>query len=106
MISARTSAIAAVAFLALGATLASGEEDKATKVDGSDAKQQQTEFKVGDTVKLGDWQVKVNQVTDPFTPSNDFITPAAGKRFVRVDTEEQPEQEAAGRVLHRVLRPA
>lgn len=87
MTSFRTAAIAAAAVLALGATIASGEENTATKVDGADAAQQAADFNVGDTVELGDWQVKVNGVTDPYVSGNEFITPAAGNRYVRVDAQ-------------------
>ncbi len=83
----RNAAIAAVACIALGSTIASGSEDQAAKVDDSGATQQASDFTVGDTVKLGDWKVKVNQVTDPYTPDNDFVTPAAGNRYVMVDAQ-------------------
>ncbi|MEZ5213102.1 DUF4352 domain-containing protein [Gordonia sp. (in: high G+C Gram-positive bacteria)] len=83
----RNTAVAVMACLALGATIASGSEDKATKVDGNGSTQQGDTFKVGDTVKLGDWKVKVNKVTDPYVPSNEFVTPSPGNRYVLVDTE-------------------
>lgn len=41
-------------------------------------------FKVGQVVKLGDWQLKVEKVTDPLKPQNEFLEPAKGKRWVRV----------------------
>lgn len=87
MIKFRNAAIAFVACLALGATIASGSEDKATKVDGAGNTVEAADFKVGEEVTLGDWKVKVNQVTDPYTPTNDFMTPTAGNRYVMVDTQ-------------------
>ncbi|MFM9378154.1 DUF4352 domain-containing protein [Gordonia sp. VNK21] len=83
----RTAAVAAAAALALGATIASGEENEAKKVDGGPASAQTADFAVGDTVELGDWQVKVNQVTDPYLPGNEFISPSPGERYVRVDAQ-------------------
>ncbi|WOC13725.1 DUF4352 domain-containing protein [Gordonia sp. MP11Mi] len=85
--SLRSAAVAAVAAVALVATIASGEEDTAEKVDGETGTQQTADFAVGDTVKLGDWQVKVHGVQDPYISQNEFITPDAGNRYVVVDTE-------------------
>lgn len=87
MFSLRKVAVAAIACLALGATIASGEEDKAEKVGDDGTSSQQSDFKIGDTVKLGDWQVKVYGVQDPFVSDNEFLTPAPGNRQVVVDTE-------------------
>ncbi|NLG47034.1 DUF4352 domain-containing protein [Gordonia sp. (in: high G+C Gram-positive bacteria)] len=87
MFSFRKAAIAAVAVLALGATIASGEEDKAEKVGADGSSQEQSEFNVGDTVKLGDWQVKVYGVEDPYVSSNEFMAPSPGNRHVVVDAE-------------------
>lgn len=83
----RSAAVAAVATVALVATIASGEDETAEKVDGQPVSQQSTEFAVGDTVKLGDWQVKVYGVQDPYVSQNEFLTPADGNRYVVVDTE-------------------
>lgn len=87
--------------LVVGATVASGEEEKASVVQesgaaesggsadgsgseaGGDAGAKQAS--VGDTVKLGDWQIKVNEVTDPVKPQNEFVTPAEGTRYVAVN---------------------
>lgn len=38
-------------------------------------------------MKLGDYVFVVHKVTDPVKPANDFMTPAAGKRWVSVDAE-------------------
>lgn len=87
VISFRSIAVTAVAVVALGATIASGEEDKPEKVDGANATQQAADFKIGETVKLGDWQVKVYGVQDPYVSDNQFMTPSPGNRHVVVDTE-------------------
>lgn len=97
----------ASATLLVGATVGSGEEQEASVVqtggasqpnavagsagstdsgdagdgDSSGAKQ----AKVGDTVKLGDWEIRVNDVTDPVKSSNEFMTPEAGNRWVSVN---------------------
>lgn len=87
--------------LVVGATVASGEEQKASVVQESgaaktgedaagvanDAKDDNKakQASIGDTVKLGDWQIKVNKLTDPVKPSNEFMTPKAGTRFVAVN---------------------
>lgn len=83
----RIAAIAAATGAAIVATIASGSSNEATRVDGDGAAAQASEFNVGDMVELGDWRVQVHNVADPYTPSNDFITPAAGNRFVVVDAE-------------------
>lgn len=74
--------------VALTATIASGEEDKPTKVDGSGGGQSAAEtFAVGDAVALGDWQLQVHGVTDPYVSANQFLGPAEGNRIVAVDVE-------------------
>jgi len=74
----------------------SGSEDKATKVDTGDTSASggsasssapAQAFKIGDVVKLGDAQVIVHGVKDPFVSTNQFSKPAAGSRYVTVDTE-------------------
>jgi hypothetical protein len=44
-------------------------------------------FHVGDTIKLGDWEVIVHGVTDPLESTNQYLKPKAGNRWVGVDTE-------------------
>ncbi len=87
-------ALAAVAVVVLGVVAvgaSSSSDQTATKVGsggttvaGSKAATPST-FKVGDQVKLGDWTVVVNGVTDPYTPSDSFDAPDPGKRDVVVD---------------------
>jgi hypothetical protein len=81
---------AAVAVIALAA---SGESNEAQKVgSGSPAVSSEAAgggnaaqtFAVGDEVKLGDWTVTVNGVTDPYQSTNEFNKPDG--RFVAVDT--------------------
>lgn len=51
--------------------------------------QQPTEgqaFNVGDRVALGDWELIVHGVTDPFE-GHEFLSPEAGLRWVLVDAE-------------------
>lgn len=86
----RNAAVAAVAVVALGATIASGSDssdNKAEKVDADGNTVSGETFNIGDTVKLGDWSVQVYGIQDPLVPTNGYITPAAGNRFVQVDTE-------------------
>lgn len=85
--------------VATGAVLASGSTNKAEKVNGSGSSSSvpgstppssggaSVPFKVGDEVKLGDWTVKVWGVADPQAAVNEFSKPAAGTRWVGVDTE-------------------
>lgn len=75
--------------VALTATIASGEENTATKVDGgsSAGSPSASSFAIGDTVALGDWQLVVHGITDPYISSNEFMGPKAGNRIVVVDTE-------------------
>jgi hypothetical protein len=84
--------------LTVGALVASGEANTAAKVDDSKSSGSTTEssggtdtpetFKVGDAVKLGDWQVKVYAVTDPVQVAADSISPVdAGSRRIGVDAE-------------------
>ncbi len=89
MNSLKTALTAIAVGAALTATIASGETDTATKVDGSNtsAPAAGQTFKVGDTVKLGDWQAKVYTVTDPYLPANEFGKPKPGNRVVAVDAE-------------------
>ena len=99
----RTLLASGVVALGLLAAIGSGDEE-AKKVDssgtdaggddsGADAPPQV--FKVGDTVELGDLQVVVHGVTDPYTASNEFITPAAGQRWVAVDVEVKNTSDKA-----------
>lgn len=86
-------ALCALMVAVLATVASSPEENEATRSgndggdageDGGDAPQT---FAVGDLVELGDWQVKVHGVTDPFTSSNQFVQPAAGNRYVAADIE-------------------
>jgi hypothetical protein len=82
--------IAVVISLGLAASIASGSSNQASKVGGgSDGGSTGTPqvFKVGDLVKLGDWEVKVWGVQDPFTSTNQFEQPSAGERHVAIDAE-------------------
>lgn len=44
-------------------------------------------FGVGDRVALGDWQVEVHEVTDPYVGDNDFLAPDSGNRWLAIDVE-------------------
>lgn len=81
-----------LALLAVGAallaTIASGETDEAKKVEGGgSAPAPAAAFGIGDVVELGDWQVQVHGVVDPYVSTNQFITADPGNRYVVVDTE-------------------
>lgn len=87
-----TFAVAAIAVLALAA---SSEENTPSRVDESGESGESGEgggsepdvFAVGDLVELGDWQVRVHAVTDPYSEDNPVLQPAAGNRWVAVDAE-------------------
>lgn len=84
-------ALAAILIAVIAAAASTSDENTAKKVDGetgetSDATGDEV-FKVGDKVELGDWQIVVHAVTDPVVPTNEFITPDEGNRWVTVDTE-------------------
>jgi len=90
---------AAVGALAVVALVASAEDNEATLVpaDNGSAEAPRDEvggngdaaggvqrFAVGDTVALGDWEVTVNSVVDPWVSPEEFDTPPAG-RYLEVD---------------------
>ena len=86
---------AATLIAVMGVTMGSGASNDAASVDESsspaaaagsgDSGSKSKTFKVGETVKLGDWRIKVSKVTDPLKPKNEFMTPEKGMRWVRVD---------------------
>ena len=79
-----------IAAVALVATVASGSDEPAQRVDapdeGSGAAAEEN-FAVGDHVRVGDWTVIAHGVTDPVTPANEFLAPSPGNRWVGVDVE-------------------
>lgn len=84
--------------LSLWAATASGTEtaelvgsSTPTEASSSNAAQSQSgqTFSIGDTVKLGNWQLVVNSLTDPQPPSNKFEGPAAGNRWISLDITVQ-----------------
>lgn len=93
--------------VALLASVASSDENEATRVDeGSDGNQNgggggrggggsPEEFSVGDVVELGDWRIQVHGFTDPYTEDNEFLSPAEGNRWVAVDAEVTNNGESA-----------
>lgn len=89
----RTLAGALVIVVAAGAVIASGDDNKAEKVGGNgettapSTSDGGSVYAVGDEVKLGDWTVIVHGVTDPQPAPNQYLQPAAGTRWVGVDTE-------------------
>lgn len=44
-------------------------------------------FGVGDRVSLGDWELIVHGVADPFESTNEFYSPEEGNRWVMTDVE-------------------
>lgn len=44
-------------------------------------------FRVGETVQMEQWRIKVHRLVDPLKPTNPLRTPQAGQRWVRVDVE-------------------
>lgn len=93
-----TAAIAGVLFTSIAST----DEEPAAKVEeptGADSDSsadtastetsevEATAFLVGDLVSLGDWQLKVHEVIDPFESTNEFFEPDEGNRWVAVDVE-------------------
>ena len=61
-----------------------GADDGGQK--GKDSPKSET-FAVGDRIKLGDWEFTVHEVTDPLKPTNEFLTPKSGNRWVAIDLE-------------------
>lgn len=61
-------------------------KDSGKKENAAEDKGPQT-FKTGDRIALGDWQFVVHKVTDPLKPTNEFITPKSGNRWLAVDLE-------------------
>jgi hypothetical protein len=53
--------------------------------ESQDTQKQQKIFRIGDTIKLGDYVIIVNKIEDPFKSSNQFMQPKAGNRLVAVD---------------------
>ncbi len=76
--------------LAVGTLVASGETDEAKKSGDTSEKSSgpAEEFKVGDSVDLGDWGVKVHAFVDPVEVDSESFSPVdEGKRRVKVDAE-------------------
>jgi hypothetical protein len=48
---------------------------------------QEQAFSVGDRVGLGEWEVIVHGVTDPYDDGDEFFVPEPGNRWVLVDAE-------------------
>lgn len=85
------------------ATIASGQTNEAVLVnesgattesvvasgdsDGSRTTDEVATFGVGDRVALGDWQVQVHSMTDPYDNDSDLFNPAEGNRWVAIDAE-------------------
>ena len=44
-------------------------------------------FKVGEAIELGNWELRVHQLTDPLRPTNRLRAPGPGHRWIRVDVE-------------------
>lgn len=88
---------AVVGGLAVVALVASAEDNEATLVPANNGDVEVTEgtdsgsdtptvqrFAVGDTVALGDWEVTVNSVVDPWSSPEEFDMAPTG-RYVEVD---------------------
>ncbi len=87
---ARRILVTSVAGLAVAATVASGSDEPAQKVDGpagAAAAGEVETFTLGDYVQVGDWTVVAHGVTDPLAPTNEFLAPDPGNRWVGVDVE-------------------
>ncbi|MEV4415409.1 DUF4352 domain-containing protein [Catellatospora sp. NPDC049609] len=86
--------VAASAALAMVAACGAGGTNEPEKVGevgasasaGTGEATAAKEFKVGDQVKVGDWEVAVHKVTDPLKPG-EFLQPDKGKRWLRVEVE-------------------
>ncbi len=78
--------LAVVGLVGLVGLVGCGGEQTAQKVGGS-VTAPSGAFRVGDVVKLGDAQLTVVAVTDPFVPGPALTTPAEGSRYVSVEAE-------------------
>jgi hypothetical protein len=90
---ARGVVVGCVSAVGIAASLASASEeatpvddDEAATDDGATGETAST-FAIGDRIELRDLQLVVHGVTDPMVASNDVVVPAAGMRWVAVDTE-------------------
>ncbi len=77
----------AIPFLACGSTASGSDTGTAVTPNATSANSTPTSapktFKVGDTVKIGDWTVKVNKVTT--SKGGEFSTPKSGNIFLIVN---------------------
>lgn len=88
-----TAAIVLLATVSLSGC--AGETNVAEKVEGAASSSTSANaeavsskvFKVGDEVKLGDWQIQVMEVTDPFVSKDEFEKAPEGKRHVALDAK-------------------
>lgn len=85
--------------VALVASVASSEENQATRANEGDGSNDgggasPEEFDVGDIVDLGEWRIQVHGFTDPYTEDNQFVSPAEGNRWVAVDAEVTNNSDA------------
>lgn len=55
-------------------------------------------FGIGDTVALGDWELTVHSLTDPLEPTNEFLSPDEGNRWVSLDVEVGNNADSAENV--------
>lgn len=75
----------------IGGAAASGSKDEAKKVDNSSSSSQEQvndnnkskTFKIGDTIEVKDFKVKVNKVST--SNGTEFIQPKKGNEFLKVD---------------------
>jgi hypothetical protein len=78
--------VAVIIIIIIASSSGGGSSKKAATTPG--AKSAPTAvYKVGDTAKTSGWQVTVYGAKDPWTPTNQFDSPAAGNRYVQVDVQ-------------------
>lgn len=79
-----------ILFTSCGQTKGNKIEETGTKTEDNKSTKEQPKqgpsFKQGEEVKLGDFIIKVNKVTD-FKSDNDFMKPKEGMKLVAVEVE-------------------
>jgi len=60
------------------------DQTASQSTSAQDAPKQQV-FKIGDSIKLGDYMVSVTQITDPYKAKNQYMQPEKDKRLVAVE---------------------
>jgi len=61
------------------------ESQSATETSTAESKKETQKFKIGETIKLGDYIISVTNLEDPFLSKNEYFQPEAGNKLVAVE---------------------